>query len=133
MAELFEAHCIDSWVIANDLTGGHDKPDNTRMLCMTPLRFHRRQLHRMQPEKGGNRKPYGGTISLGFKRGSLISHSTFGLTYVGGYLKNRISLHDIATGKRLTQRAKPSKCTFLTYNTWRTRLIPGLNAGVSAA
>jgi len=39
-AEVFEAHCVDSWVLANWWTGGHIKPDNTRLLCITPLRFH---------------------------------------------------------------------------------------------
>ena len=123
MAEIFSAHCVDGWVLANDLTGGHDTPDNTRMLCVTPLRFHRRQLHRLQPEKGGTRKPYGGTISLGFKRGSLVTHPKYGITYVGGYLNDRISLHNLATGKRLCQNAKPAECKFLAYNTWRTRLL----------
>jgi hypothetical protein len=122
-AEVFSAHCVDSWVLANWYTGGHLQPDNTRLLCVTPLRLHRRQLHRLQPEKGGLRKPYGGTRSNGFKRGSLIRHSTFGITYVGGYLKDRISLHSVTTGKRLTQQAKLSDCLFLTFNAWRTRLL----------
>lgn len=59
MSEKFEAHCVDSWVLANWWTGGHTQPDNTRMLLISPLRFHRRQLHRLQPEPGGIRKPYG--------------------------------------------------------------------------
>ena len=121
MAEVFAAHCVDSWVLANGYTGGHTQPDNTRLLCITPLRFHRRQLHRLQPEKGGIRKPYGGTRSHGFKRGSLVNHPKFGLTYIGGWLKDRISLHSVATGKRLSQQAKPSDCLFLTYNAWRVR------------
>jgi hypothetical protein len=118
-AEVFSAHCVDSWVLANWHTGGHIEPDNTRLLCITPLRFHRRQLHRLQPEKGGIRKLHGGTRSHGFKRGSLVKHARFGLTYVGGFLKDRISLHSVATGKRLTQQAKPSDCRFLTFGTWR--------------
>lgn len=128
MAEVFSAHCVDSWVLANWWTGGHTTPDTTRLLCVTPLRFHRRQLHRFQPETGGIRKPYGGTRSHGFKRGSLVQHPTWGLAYVGGILGERISLHSVATGNRLTQQAKPSDCRFLTFNTWRTRLLPGLKA-----
>ena len=132
MAERFSAHCVDSWVLANDAVGGHTKPDNEKMLLVTPLRFHRRQLHRLQPQRGGRRKLYGGTRSHGFKRGSLVRHPKHGVTYVGGCLKDRISLHFIKTGKRLCQNAKPSDCKFLTYNTWRTRFLPGLKAGVSA-
>ena len=122
-AEVFSAHGVDAWVLANSYTGGHSQPDHTRLLCITPLRFHRRQLHRLQPEKGGIRKPYGGTRSLGFKRGSLVKHVRYGLTYVGGCLKDRISLHSLSDGKRLTQTAKPADCTFLTFNSWRARLL----------
>jgi hypothetical protein len=132
-AEVFEAHCVDSWILANWWVGGHTKPDNTRLLCMTPLRFHRRQLHRLQPDEGGLRRPYGGTISLGFKRGSLVKHPQWGLAYVGGYLKDRISLHRLTDGRRLCQSARPSEVKFLAYNSWRTRLLPCLKTGVSAA
>ena len=123
----------DSWVLANWFTGGHDKPDSERMLIMEPLRFHRRQLHRLQPETGGMRKPYGSTQSNGFKRGSLVQHLKHGLVYVGGCLKDRISLHSLATGKRLTQTAKTKDCLFLAYNSWRTRLLPLLKPEVSGA
>jgi hypothetical protein len=116
MSDKFEAHCVDSWVLANWWAGGHTKPDNTRMLLIAPLRFHRRQLHRLQSKKGGIRKPYGGTRSLGFKRGSLIKHFKYGLAYVGGNPKGRISLHSLADGQRLTQKAKPEDCQFLTFN-----------------
>ena len=121
-AEVFSAHCVDSWVLANSYTGGHAKPDNTQLLLITPLRFHRRQLHRLQPEAGGVRKPYGSTYSLGFKRGSLVNHRCWGLAYVGGFLKDRISLHSLMDGKRLTQQAKPQECRMLAFNAWRTRL-----------
>jgi hypothetical protein len=120
MAEVFEAHCVDSWVLANWLVGGHVKPDNKDLMCLTPLRFHRRQLHRLQPEQGGIRKAYGSTQSHQFERGSLVQHVKFGLTYVGGYLKDRISLHHVETGARLT----PVDCKFRTYNTWRRFLRP---------
>ncbi len=122
--EVFEAHCLDSWILANGWTGGHIQPDNKQLLCITPLRFHRRQLHRLQYAKGGIRKPYGGTLSHGFKRGSLVKHPKWGLAYVGGYLKDRISLHAVATGKRLCQNAKPAGCQFLTFNTWRMHFLP---------
>lgn len=132
LAEVFEAHCVDSWVLANSMVGGHVKPDNTRMLCVEPIRLHRRQLHMLQPAKRGIRKSYGGTRSCGFKRGSLVHHSKYGLVYVGGTMGGRLSLHSLATGKRLTQKANPSELTFKTYNIWRARFLPALNGGVSA-
>ena len=121
LSDSFEAHCVDSWVLANVWVGGHRQPDNTAMLRIMPLRFHRRQLHRLQPEKGAIRKLYGGTLSQGFKRGSWIKHPKWGVGYVGGTLKGRISLHDLNTGKRLTQNAKPEDCILLTLSSWRIR------------
>lgn len=123
-AEVFEAHCIDAWVLANCWTGGHSHPENRRLVCVTPLQFHRRQLHRLEPERGGVRKPYGGTNSLGMKRGALVKHPTYGLTYVGGTMQGRISLHALETGKRLTQTAKLADCRVVKLLRWRARLLP---------
>lgn len=121
LSDAFEAHCVDSWVLANLWIGGHVEPDNTSMLYVVPLRFHRRQLHRLQPEGGGIRKPYGGTLSLGFKRGSWVRHPKYGVGYIGGNLKGRLSLHRLEDGKRLTQHARPEDCQFLTLSSWRIR------------
>lgn len=133
MAEVFEAHCVDAWVLAHHAVGGSPVPDNRRLVLMSPIRLHRRELHRRQPAQGGVRGPYGGTRSLGFTRGSLVAHRKYGVAYVGGTIKDRISLHERASGKRLCQNARPAECLFLTYNTWRTRLLPALKDGVSAA
>ena len=119
LAEVFSAHCVDSWVLANTVTGGHLKPDNEKMLIIAPLKFFYRQLHRLQPAKGGVRSPYGGTHSEGFKRGALVVHPKYRLAYVGGASKGRISLHHVKTGKRLTQNSKPQDLMFLTFNSWR--------------
>ena len=131
MANIFSAHCVDSWVLANWFVGGHIKPDNTRMLAVTPLHFHRRQLHRLQPEAGGKRKPYGGTLSNGFVRGSLVHHPKHGLTYIGGERDDCVSLRSIKTGKRLCQNAKPTDLKFRTFNTWRTNMLLNKNNAIS--
>lgn len=120
-AENFSSHCVDSWVLANFWTGGHVKPDNVAMLLVDPLRFHRRQLHAICPNIGGVRRHYGGTRSLGFKRGSIVKHPKWGVCYVGGTMGDRISLHGIKTGKRLCRNAKPAETKFLTFNSWRWR------------
>ncbi len=121
LAEIFDAHCVDSWVLANWHVGNHILPDNKEMLFVVPLQFHRRQLHVLQPAKGGARRLYGGTRSEGFKRGSYIKHPKHGVCYVGGASKGRVSLHSILSGKRLCQNAKPQDCKFLTYASFRTR------------
>jgi hypothetical protein len=134
LAEVFEAHCVDSFVLANWYTGGHTTPDNTEMLFVKPLRFHRRQLHVLQPTVGGIRKRYGGTRSLGFTRGSLVKHVKHGLTYIGGWSVNGISLHSLTGGKdsgRVCQNAKTSDLTFLTYASWLTRSVKKGVSGLS--
>ena len=119
MSGRFDAHCVDSWVLANAEVGGHSSPDNTRILYVVPLRFHRRRLHYSQPKKGGVRPPYGGTVSLGLKRGTWVRHPKLGVVYVGGCSNGRISLHSLKDGRRLSQDAKPGDCIVLTRCSWR--------------
>lgn len=78
------------------------------------LMFHRRKLHEILPKKNGFRRNYGGTLSEGLKRGTLVKHSKHGLTYVGGASKGRISLHCYNTGKRLARNAKKEDLKILT-------------------
>jgi hypothetical protein len=133
-AQVFESHCVDSWVLANSQTGGHKVPDNTRLLYVTPLRWHRRRLHMLQPGLGGVRRRDGGTHSLGFKRGAFVFHPRWGLSYVGGTSKGRISLHSIETGQRITHNAHPMDCRIRShYNSWRTCLLPAVNSRASGA
>ena len=123
LSDRFDAHCVDSWVLANHVVGGHLKPDNEKILKVIPLRFHRRQLHTLQPAKGGIRRPYGGTMSLGIKRGSLVRNSKYGLVYVGGVGKTGISLHSLKTNERVCRSAKVTDLKLITILTWRTHLV----------
>ena len=120
----FFSHCVDAWVLAASASGA-EKPDHTGFYYLVPLRLHRRQLHRLEPGRGGVRRPYGGTRSLGFKRGTLVRHPKWGLCYVGGHLNGCLSLHDLKTGKRVTQSAKPEDCRVLTCVSWRSHYISG--------
>jgi RRXRR protein len=124
LAEIWEAHCVDSWVLASSAVGGSDSPDNTWLVCIAPFAWHHRQLHRFQPEKGGKRKPYGGTLSQGVKRGTLVEHPKWGKATVGGTTDGKLSLHHPETNKRLTQTARVADCTLITLLRWRTRLVP---------
>src|SRR5258708_4566625 len=124
LAEVWEAHCVDAWCLAYSSVGGNTAPDNRQLVCIAPLNWHHRQLHRFRPEKGGKRKPYGGTLSLGMKRGTLVKHPRWGEAYVGGSTESKLSLHDPLTRKRLTQGAKPTDCTRVKLLRWKTRLIP---------
>lgn len=118
----FNAHCVDSWVLAYLLVGGDSVPDNNVVMECKPIRLHRRQLHVFNPGANGYRRPYGGSLSQGLKRGGIVQHPKYGVVYVGGedIKKERISLHSLGSGKRLTQGAKTADCKFLAYNSWRT-------------
>jgi len=131
LAQVWEAHCVDGWVLAYGVIGGKPKPDNVELVCIAPLNWHHRQLHRFQPGKEGKRKPYGGTLSQGIKRGTLVKHPQWGKAYVGGTMEGKLSLHDADTGKRLTQRAKVADCTKIKLLRWRTRLVPLMRVSAS--
>ncbi|GHO80794.1 hypothetical protein KSD_85650 [Ktedonobacter sp. SOSP1-85] len=122
----FESHTVDSWVLAASISGA-EHPTCTRLWYMVPAILHRRQLHRLQASKGGVRKPYGGTRSLGVKRGTLVKHKKYGLCTVGGVdrKRNTISLHEYRTNTRLTQAAKVETCRVLTWLSWRSWLLRG--------
>ena len=124
LTQVSEAHCIDAWVLAFAHVGGSPTPDNRQLVCIVPFVWHRRQLHRFQPGKGGKRTPYGGTLSLGIKRGTLVRHPKWGQATVGGTMQGRLSLHHPQTNKRLTQSAQVSECRVIKLLRWRTRLVP---------
>ncbi len=124
MAAVWEAHCVDAWTLAYAAVGGDPRPDNTHLMSLTPLSWHRRQLHRLEPEQGGKRKPYGGTLSLGIKRGTLVKHPKYGWAYVGGTMDGKLSLHAPGTGRRLTQTAKLTECRPIKVLRWRVAFPP---------
>ena len=126
-AKTFESHCVDSWVLAAAETGA--KQPTKSLYYIVPLRWHRRQLHRLQPKRGVRRR-YGGTQSLGLKRGTLVRHVKCGLCHVGGHA-NGFSLHSSKTGKRLTQNAKRGGFKMLTRVAFRSQFLPALKSGVS--
>lgn len=122
---VFETHCVDAWVLAASEAGA--KQPTTRSLhYLAPIRFHRRQLHKLQPSVGGKRRREGGTISLGIKRGTLVKHAKYGLCYVGGNMKGKLSLHALTTGERLTQTAKKTDLKLLTRIAFRHQFLPPL-------
>jgi RRXRR protein len=120
----FESHAVDAWVLAASVAGA-TAPTCTRLWYIVTIRLHRRQLHRLQCAKGGVRRPYGGTRSLGHKRGTLMLHPRYGLSSVGGYDRQRstVSLHAYRTNKRLTQKARAVDLLTLTWTPYRSYLV----------
>jgi RRXRR protein len=116
MAQVWEAHCVDAWVLAYSALPGHQTPDNTQLLCITALAWHHRQLHRLEPEKGG-------------KRGTLVNHPKYGKAYIGGTMDGKLSLHAPDTGKRLTQTAQLTDCQPIKLLRWRAAFPPAPRTG----
>ena len=84
------------------------------MFYVSPIPIARRQLHRQNPQKGGRRPRYGGTMCKGIAKNTLVKHVTYGLTRVSGYMaKKGYSLYALE-GKRLTQSAKRESFKVLT-------------------
>jgi hypothetical protein len=127
---VFASHCVDSWVLAASMSGAK-LPSTKDIYYLTPLRWHRRQLHMFEPSKGGLRKRYGGTMSIGLKRGTLVRHEKHGLCYVGGCPYERLSLHSASTGRRLCQNAKAADIKLLARVSHRSQFLPALKSGAS--
>ena len=118
-SELFDSHCVDSWVLANEVLGNQLKPDLTHVLVLKPLTHTRRQLHRLNFKKGGTRTRYGGTMSLGIQRGTLVEHVKYGKCLIGGNDGvNRVSLHSNISLSRLVQNAKLTDLQLISHSPW---------------
>ena len=95
-----------------------------------PLKLYRRQLQVLQPSKGGLRRKYGGTLSLGIVRGTVVRYRER-YVYVGGNSKERISIHNLETGKRISQNIKVKEIEEMYRIKWVTQFLPSISAGVS--
>jgi hypothetical protein len=122
LRDTWDAHNVDSHCLC-ELAIGDIKPFFGINKCEF-FKFSRRQTNVTNPQKGGVRQQHGTTRSLGLNRGALTKHKKYGLTYVGGTSKGKLSLHDIKTGKRLTQQANIKDCNILTNLRWRAQIVP---------
>ncbi len=121
---IWEAHNSDSHSLAEIAIRKEVKPFYG-MYKVEFLEYHRRQLHVQNPIKGNVRKKYGTTVSLGMSRGSVLRYEGE-LTYLGGSSKGKVSIHDIITGKRITQNADKRDIKVLHITKQRTQLLPSL-------
>ncbi|MYA69641.1 hypothetical protein F4009_15860 [Candidatus Poribacteria bacterium] len=106
LSETFEAHCVDSWCLAYHTVGGQSIPDNTAIFCIAPIPIRRRELHRQNPQKGGKRPRYGGTMCLGISKNTLVKHVKHGLLRVTGFDKEGLNLSELGSAKRVVRNAK---------------------------
>ena len=123
-ADKWEAHNVDSHSLC-EMQFGVQLPIVRKIYKVQFFNFTRRQLHMQLPAKGNVRKLYGGTISMGISKGTLVRHKNSKLdrTYVGGSSGGKISLHSCKTKERLTQTAKRQDIVAVKKLQWLTNLI----------
>lgn len=129
LANKWEAHNVDSHCLVEMYFG--DIPPFKGLIKCEFLNYYRRQMRKVNLVKGEKIVPYGGTLSMGLKRGTLVNHKKWGKTIVGGSSKGRLSLHKVETNKRICQNVKVEDCAILTKLKWRPRFLPSLKEGVS--
>ena len=116
---VFEAHCVDTWVLANSHVGGLNYPENKDVARLRPLYYSRRQLHVFNPGKNGFRRKVGGTMSNHLKKGTLCIHPKYSKCVLGGHSdKSGHSLHSVLSHTRLTQTAKASELRLIAHSPW---------------
>lgn len=131
LSNVWEAHNVDSHCLCEMYLGV--VPPFKGILRVNFLNYFKRQLHVQNPIKGGIRKQYGGTLSLGLKRGTLVKHPKYGKVIIGGSSNGRMSLHNVLDGKRLTQNAKIADLIILSRQIWSSQFLPFLKGVVSLA
>lgn len=105
-----ESHATDAIALAS-IVNGLETISIYPFYVWKRYQNSRRQLHRFEPDKKGERKRYGGSDSLsGFKKNDVVIRQGE-LVRVGGYVNNRVSLHEYnLDNKRFTQRGRAEDC-----------------------
>ena len=62
----FYTHCVDSWVLANEVVGGHTKVDNERVLFLSPLK----KVQKATPQTEPSKRRYKTTVRRNSQSGS---------------------------------------------------------------
>jgi hypothetical protein len=105
-------HAVDAIAIGSADIGSVN-PHPPEFWVWKRFEYVRRQLHRLEPDRAGVRRRYGGSWSISpFRKGDVVLwHGR--LARVGGFMDGHgISLHSFGLkNKRFTQDANPNKCT----------------------
>ena len=116
-AHVFESQAVDGLALCISALSTQGKSVTSFNVWRRPEN-PRRQLHRLEPKKGGIRPPYGGSIAMGFKKNTVVEYK--GKLYrTGGTTKGRLSLHSFDyDNRRVMQNAKPKECRKLFVQNW---------------
>ena len=124
LADKWEAHNVDSHSLC-EMQLSVQLPIVRKIYKVQFFNFPRRQLHVQLPTKGNVRKPFGGTVSKGISKGTLIRHKNakWDRTYVGGSSEGRISLHSCKTKARITKHGRLQDIAIVKKLQWLANLI----------
>ena len=132
----WDTHAVDAIAIGCAEVGC-ESPYPLEFWVWKRFEYARRQLHRLEPDKGDVRRRYGGSWSIPpFKKADVVMWRGR-LARVGGYMDGTISLHAFTLkNKRITQDANPADCTCLYsqrifYRQETLQFLPALKDGVS--
>jgi hypothetical protein len=106
----WDAHASDAVAIGCAETGCTD-PAPPEFWVWRRFQYARRQLHRLEPNKGGVRVRYGGSRSVyPFRKADVVVwHGQ--LFRVGGFMGKHLALHAFTLkNERVTQNAGPEDC-----------------------
>lgn len=117
LKDIWEAHNVDSHCLC-EMVYGDIKPFKG-FYRFDFLKFSRRQLHVQNFRKGGVRKCYGSSVSLGIPRGTMVNHLKYGKCFIGGSSNGKLSLHRLVDGKRVSQNVEKSDCKLLAKQIWK--------------
>ena len=108
----WNSHAVDAIAIGCAELGC-ENPCPPEFWVWKRFEYAKRQLHRLEPDKDGVRRRYGGSWSLPpFKKGDVVQYQNR-LARVGGFMDG-LSLHGFGLrNKRFTQTAKPEDCNLL--------------------
>jgi hypothetical protein len=107
----WDAHASDAVALGCAEMGCTD-PSPPEFWVWRRFQYARRQLHRLEPNRDGSRRRYGGSQSVyPFKKGDVVAWRGR-LVRVGGFMDRRFSLHAFTLkNERVTQNARPEDCT----------------------
>jgi hypothetical protein len=127
----WDAHASDAIALGCAETGCTN-PTPPEFWVWRRFQTARRQLHRLEPGKGGIRVRYGGSRSVyPFRKADVVVWRGQ-LFRVGGFMGKRLSLHAFTLkNERVTQNARPKDCTRLFNQRIFGQFLPRLKQLVS--
>jgi RRXRR protein len=103
-ADRFEAHCSDALALACAVAVGARVSPGPWLVVDDTYRPVRRQLHDMQPDKGGVRAPYSRGTVQGYRKGVRIGTPAGKVGRLCGFCKRGFLYYDAAGKRQSTTR-----------------------------